>query len=312
MTQKLHLVSLALVAAICWPVAAKAALIVNDTWRDGTDSDPASPTYSENGVDSDADGDIESLWYRGGGGTLDPVGPGGPERGTGFGTSSASWTDYFTAEGSEVNLANIGDSMKLTWQFKTGDVNASNTSQNFRLALMDSPSAARLAADGSPGSGAFAGYAIFGNMAETFGRNAPFQLMQRAGASGAFLGTSGDWVAVGTGGGTNGNPGYADNTNYTLVWTITHNASNNLDITATMTGGNIDNAGSVTATATNVAPNNGSCKFDTFGLRPSTAATTADTFDMTLFRIEKNVPEPAAIALAGMAGLGLLASRRRG
>ena len=58
-----------------------AAIIVNDTWKDGTDSDPASPVYSEYGVDSDADGDLESAWYQGGAGTLDPVGAGGPQRG---------------------------------------------------------------------------------------------------------------------------------------------------------------------------------------------------------------------------------------
>ena len=50
----------------------------------GTRTDPASPISSENGVDLDLDGDLESAWYRGGAGTdqafLEPVGPGGPLR----------------------------------------------------------------------------------------------------------------------------------------------------------------------------------------------------------------------------------------
>src|SRR6478609_4247429 len=94
-----------------------AAIIVNDTWKDGNDTDPASPVYSEYGVDSDADGSLESVWYKGGAGTLNPVGTGGPERGdlTGTGASSASWTTYFTPAATPVTLANSGDSVKVTW-----------------------------------------------------------------------------------------------------------------------------------------------------------------------------------------------------
>src|SRR5262249_38071412 len=161
----------------------------------------------------------------------------------------------------EINLAHVGDTIKVTWVFTTGDVNATNTSQNFRVALLDSPAATRLAADGSPGTGTYSGYGMFNNMGETFGRANPFQLMQRAAASGAFLGTSGDWAAIGTPGGANNTPGYADNTQYTLTMTITHNASDNLDIAATVVGGSLN----LSATAPNQAPNNGSFKFDTFG-----------------------------------------------
>ena len=56
--------------------------LVNDTWLDGTRTDPASPTYAENngifGGDADLDGNLESAWFRGGAGTFDPVGAGGP------------------------------------------------------------------------------------------------------------------------------------------------------------------------------------------------------------------------------------------
>jgi hypothetical protein len=50
--------ALAFTSLYCNP--ALAVLIVNDSWQDGTRTDPASPVYSENGVDSDADGNIAS------------------------------------------------------------------------------------------------------------------------------------------------------------------------------------------------------------------------------------------------------------
>src|SRR5579871_2585169 len=40
-----------------------AVTLVNDTWQDGTRTDPAAPVYSEDGTDSDGDGDLESAWY---------------------------------------------------------------------------------------------------------------------------------------------------------------------------------------------------------------------------------------------------------
>src|SRR5689334_3970577 len=69
---------------------AHAGVIVNDTWLDGTRTDPAPPTYSENGVDSDGDLNLESAWFQGGDGTLDPIGPGGPLRGAFSSAASTS------------------------------------------------------------------------------------------------------------------------------------------------------------------------------------------------------------------------------
>ncbi len=312
MSRRPLVISAAFAAAFGCALVSRAATVVNDTWLDGNDTEPASPTFSENGVDGDLDGDIESAWYKGGAGTLDPVGAGGPERGFGFGGSSASWTTYFTPEGSEVNLTQAGDSLKVTWVFKTGDVNASNTSQNFRLALVDSPAVARVNADGSPGTSSYNGYGMFNNMGETFDRSNPIQIKERAGASGAFLSGSSDWADVGTFGGADGNVGFADDTSYTMEMTITRNGSANLDIVSTITGGNINGTGSVSATASDVAPNNGSYKFDTFGVRPTNETTTSTIFDTTLFKVEFNrIPEPASAMMMALVGLAGLAVRRR-
>ncbi|HVT28506.1 MAG TPA: PEP-CTERM sorting domain-containing protein [Lacipirellulaceae bacterium] len=312
-----RLIAFAVLAMLFRIASVSAATVVNDTWRDGTDGDPAATVYSENGTDADSDGDIESAWYQGGGGTLDPAGPGGPLQmvmdGGPTGTSSSSWTTYFTPEGGEVNLAAPGNKIRATWVFTTHDVNATNASQNLRLALVDSPSASRISSDGTPGSAAYAGYGIFGNMAETFGHSNPFELVERTNpaSSAALLSSSSAWEDdnLASFGGTNGNHGYDDNTTYTFVMELTRLASNQLQVTATMTGGNLDGVGSVSATAIDPTPQ--TFVYDTFALRPSSAATTTDQFDTNLFRVEFIVPEPATMLLLGLGGCALAILRRR-
>src|SRR5947207_638639 len=156
-------------------LSSHAAVVVNDTWQDGTRTDPtAANGYSENGTDTDLDGDLESAWYNANGtltvstGHLVGTMPAN-------GTSSASWTTYFTPEASPVTLAGAGDAIKVTWVFTPSGVNGSSTSgSGLRLAVVDSPSAARLTSDNSPGSSTYAGYGMFMNMATTLASSSPF------------------------------------------------------------------------------------------------------------------------------------------
>jgi hypothetical protein len=292
--------------------------IVNDRWADAERISPASPAYSEYGVDSDFDGDVESAWYNGGTGATAVASAGHlllSPRPLASGGGSASWTTYFTPEAAPVTLANNGDFIHVTWTFTPTNVNASNTSQNFRLAVVDTPSAARLAVDGAPGNAAFTGYGMFMNMGQTLGNSNPFRLMERTNpaTAGAMLGTSGDWTAVGATGATNGNTGYAGGTSYTYEMTITRNGTS-LDIVSTMTGGSLDNDGLASVTFNDVSPNGGSFTFDTFSIRPSGPDTTADSFDTTLFRVETNVPlviAPEPATLAALAGGAIVLRRRR-
>jgi hypothetical protein len=307
----------ALAAMVAHSASVHAATIVNDTWLDGTDDDPASPVYSENGTDSDIDGNIESVWYQGGDGTLAPVGAGGPLRAqfsSPTGASSATWTTYFTPEASPVTLANAGDQVKVTWVFTPSNVNASNTSQNFRIAVVDSPAASRLAANGSPGNATYSGYGMFMNMGQTLGNSNPFRLMERTNpaASTALLSASGDWAPLANGA-TSGNTGYVGGTQYTFLMTLTRTSLGELQVDASMAGGSLDNDGTASVSFLDATPNGGSFAFDTFAIRPSGATTTAEVFDTSLFRVEFiPIPEPASAALLGLGAAALALLRRRG
>ena len=310
----------ALVVASSWASTCAAAVIVNDTWRDGNDNQPAPLVFSENGVDADADGDIESAWFFGGTGTINPVGPGGPLRMTmpAGSTSSASYTTYFTPEGSEVNLAQ-GQTLKVTWIFTPTDVNSQNTSQAFRFAVADSPTAgSRVTADNnSPGSAAYTGYAIFGNMGQTLGNSNPFQLRERIAGSSAFLSAGASWGANGTAdaglvnGATNGATGYTNGTEYTMVFSLTRTLLDQMQVDVTMSGGNLNNTGLASVSYLDASPNG--FKYDTFGYRPSQAVQTALQIDTRLFRVEVIDPvrEPATWVLLGLGGVALGWARRR-
>ena len=284
--------------------SAMATVLVNDTWQDGERDSPASPTYSEAGTDSDLDGDLESAWF-GSSGTL--AASTGHLTGTN-GSGSASWTTYFTPDSSPVTLANDGDQLKITWVFTPNGITTNNTSQNFRMAVVDTPSAARLAADGNPGSDAYTGYGMFMNMGPVLGNGNPFRLVERLNASGALLSASGEWGGLANGA-TSGNNGYVSGTEYTFMMTLTRNGSS-LDITSSMTGGQLDGDGEASLSFNDPTPNG--FTYDTFSLRPSNAITTADNFDTTLFKVEftAGVPEPASLSLLGMSALALVLRRR--
>lgn len=302
--------AVSLVLLVCAGVAlhSQGAIgIVNETWLDGTRTDPVD--FSEYGVDVDLDGNIESSWF-----SSNPAGAavsaGHYVQATVSG--STSWQTYYTPEATPITLINLGDSMKLTWVFTPSGVAndaAGNTGQNFRLAVVDSPSANRLTTDvapGAPSGGNYNGYAMFMNMDQTLRRSTPFELRERGSGTAAFLGTSADWIALGDNGGT-GDPGYASGTQYTYTFTLTRNALNGLDVVSRMEGTGLGPGGQgfLEVNLTDATPS--SFSYDMFGIRPSGSATSATSFDTTSFQVEfTQAPEPGTLTLllvgAGMAG----------
>jgi hypothetical protein len=283
--------------AVCGlALSSQATVLLSDTFVDGSRAEQNLPT--------------ESQWFLGGAGTLAPLGPGGPLRGDllSGGTASASWTTYFADDATPVTLVNVGDALKVTWQFTLTGVGAQNTSQNFRLAVVDSPTAARLTADGAPGSSTYAGYGMFMNMAPTMANGNPFQLMEKTSstANSALLSASGGWTARGNGA-TSGNTGYVAGTLYTYVMQMTLTSPGVLEVISSMSGGTLNNSGLATVTYSDATPN--SLTYDTFAIRPSSATGAAQIFDTSLVQVEF-IPEPSTFALIGLGLLGLGMYRR--
>lgn len=295
-----------------------AGVLVNDTWKDANRNEPAPPVYSEMGVDSDADTDLESVWYGNSSSLSNTAGHLIHTQAAG----STSYTTYFTPADAPVTLGAAGDQLKITWVFTPTGVATAGASQTFRLAVVDwhESALARLTSDAAPGTSTYSGFALFGNMKTgTLGHSSSFQLLQRADATvaGALLSAGAAWTTTDFTNSTVNNtttPGYTEGAQLTFVMTITRNASDGLDVAATMTGAGLgqNNQGFLFQSATDAAP--ASYSFDTFSLRPSTAVDTAAVFDTTLFKVETNfnaVPEPASLAVLSLGGMALLARRRR-
>jgi autotransporter-associated beta strand protein len=273
---------------------ASAVEIVNDTWIDGNRNQPASPTYSENGTDADADGNLESLWYSSTAANLtvvDDAVPGGDRllRGTVAAASAISWVTYFTPEASPVTLVNPGDQLKITWVFTLTGVNAASTGQGFRVAVVNSPAASRITSETTPGSSTYAGYAIFANMRSgLLGNSESFAIRERTDntVSAALLSSSAAWATPSLANGADtSTPGYADGVPYTYTITFTRTVANELDIAATITGTGLGVGGNgLSVSVVDATPN--TFTFDTFNTRPQQGNDTATTIDTSLFKVE--------------------------
>jgi len=325
MEKRLYLIALVVAVSCALASSSHAAVLVNDTWLDGTRTDPTAsgtPAYAENNgvtaVDSDSDGNLESAWFKGGGGTLNVTNAGSGNVLEGVtSASSQHWYTYFTQPSTTVTLANPGDELKLTWVFTPTTI-GNNVSQALPIALALNPSA-RVSGDGTLPTGVFSGYSMFLNFSTTLSGSA-FALKEWATtASGSLLGTAANWGANGTSGGTlanggaAGNTGYASGTQYTFVFDLKLDPSNSgsLIINASMTGGSLNNGGVLSVTYTDASPN--SLSYDIFAVRPANAASTAAVFDTSLFKIEA-IPEPSTFMLAGsglVLMMGLIRRRRR-
>jgi len=305
-------ITLALAIACGFGLSSRAQILVNDTFQDSNRTDPAAPTYTENGTDSDADGDIESAWYRSGTGSATTMSPGHMVNAAGA-ASSMSLTTYFAPGASTVSLNNVGDKLSLTWVFKPSGVTTTGTgNQDMRLAIVNSGT--KLTGDATPASQIYSGYGIFFNMrAGTLGNASSLRVMEwaTAGVANNLLSTAAAWSqdastasVVGT------TPGFTSDNTYTLNWSITKTATG-ADITQSITdsGGTLDGDGVLDVSYSDTTAQ--TLSFNTFGIRPGTPEATATSFDTTQFKVEfVPAPEPGVTALVGVGIAGLIAMRR--
>ena len=183
-----------------------AATIVNDTWQDGTDSDPASPMYSENGTDSDTDDDIESAWFQGGDGSLDPVGAGGPLTGTVFIADRrfiSCMDDVFYSGGITRYSRQCGRPSEShvglhSYHYQRRSRGRQQHEPEFPIGSCGlvrplralSPMAHLVAAT-------YTGYGMFMNMGAVLGNSNPFRLLRARQRTAPCLARTGDWLPSG-------------------------------------------------------------------------------------------------------------------
>ncbi|HLX95114.1 MAG TPA: hypothetical protein VKU37_05155, partial [Verrucomicrobiae bacterium] len=115
---------------------------------------------------------------------------------------------------------------------------------------------------------------------------APFSLAActNVASTSSILATTADQSSFGhSGGGTTNDPGPIDGVPYTLIMTVTENATNSVDITTTLVGTNLLGGTNITFTETDT--NFCYTNFDTFCMRPSTGASAATNFTFTSFQV---------------------------
>jgi hypothetical protein len=117
-----------------------------------------------------------------------------------------------------------------------------------------------------------------------FTANSPLQLLARNFLNdNNLMGSTADYASLGSGpagGGYSNAPSFHAGTQYTLVFTVTRTAVNSADVTAAISGGGTNWTWSVTDT------NYAYHRFDSFGIRPNSLETSADSFTFPEFRVE--------------------------
>jgi len=329
------IVALVATAACALALSARAQgtnILVNDTWRAGNRLTPGTYpqgplTYAENnGVTAtpiNNDGDLSSAWFKAGSGNLAIVtnnppitGPNILEASTSSGGGSAHWYTYFTQPGTAVTLSYpslVSQEMRLTWDFTPyGDV-AQNSNLGLTLALGLTPNGTRSTNDMTLAKANYTNaFAAYINMGTTLGTTPALSIRKwTLAGSGSLAGTAANYGGSLAGAGAVFNQGYVDGTPYSFVMDLDMTAAG-LQVTETMSGGNLNGSGTLTATYLDTSFAGQSVSYDTFVIRPTSQAITASTFDTSLFQVII-IPEPSTVALVVM-GLGLavgLIRRRR-
>jgi hypothetical protein len=283
---KCQLISSVLAVALSGAIgSAGGAVLLNDTWADGSRTNTVFPS--------------DAAWWSSSttAGAGDLSATAGAMTGTVPLGSAVLWASYFTTNGgAPVSLVNHGDTLTLTLKFHLLGLGNNNASSDFRVAVVNTadsatvspPGTARVGGDASFGSGALglgvSGYALFQNMGASFSSANPMILRLRTNLNTVtLLSATGDWQGLGSGPGhTNAFSGFASNTPYTLQLNLRKLGLTSLSFNVSWS--NHSSGATLKHTVTNNAATNFS--FDTIALRPQTGSTSATNFTFTNFKVE--------------------------
>lgn len=278
------------------PVAS-AAILLNDTFADGTRTDTSLPTES-------------AVWVSHAADTVVTPGSVAFTQGTG---SKKLWTHYAT-DGAEVDLA-VGDKLIATIDFTPRGALFANTSRGFRFGLFNDPTDAQLMSDTNSDDGGgrwtdSSGYAVL-FAPNSGGPGTSAQVGKRTGV-GSLLGSTGLYTLS-----SGGTPIVNTlDTKYTLTLELERAATSVMNVSFSIAdAGGIISSHSVIddptgAAALGAAPI--STKFEQLFFRFSTAATTSNIVDINRIKVEHvaAIPEPATAAIALVGAAALLRRRR--
>jgi hypothetical protein len=194
-------------------------------------------------------------------------------------SSSVTWLCYLTdlASGTPpIHLA-VGKRLKVSVTFKGNNIVAS--AGNFRMGLFDyEDGGTRPMVDGSgvATSGAnVRGYMTALNYGQTFSAN-PFSLYVRNNLVADLMGTTGNYIGLGGGpAGYDTTPAFSNGVSYTAEYIVTRTAVGSVTYEASVVGGALN------VSYSRVDNDYAYPRFDTLGIRSASAATAADSFEIS-------------------------------
>jgi hypothetical protein len=273
------------VAALTAIGPARATVLLDDSWGDGTRINTLLPT--------------DAAWWSssataGAGALTSTI---GSMSGSVPAGNAVLWVGYFTTNGAApVTLVNNGDTLALTLRFYLTGLGTNNASSDFRVAVantydsasISAPGTSRVGSDASFGSGSLGkgvqGYALFQNLCSNFSSASPMILRLRTNLTTVtLLSATGDWQGLGSGpGNTNGFGGFANGTPYSLQLILRKLGLHALSFNVAWS--NHSSGATLSYTVTNAAATN--FGFDTVAIRPQTGNTSATNFTFTNFKVE--------------------------
>jgi hypothetical protein len=265
------------------PLVTAAGRIMDDTFLDpglGFDDRSNPPLSISN-----------SLWYTSVTDNLTAYNQGGNMLGIPVTAGSSLWLGYFTDTNQPPVHLGIGRTLRITLPFIPNSFNSFTNNASLRMGVFDyADGGVRVTADGPAAGGSrgngvgVRGYMLNLDFGTNFSVSSPLQLLVRNTLQDDnLMGTVGDYASLGSGpagGGYSNAPAFQAGTQYTLVFSVARTAVSSVNVSASITGGGTNWSHSVTET------NYAYHRFDSFGIRPNSLETSADSFTFHQFIVE--------------------------